>query len=178
MPDINFETELYNINDWLIAKLPSDASKQLPSRGQVMVKGTINGHPIHDALEPDGDGGHWLHINDDLQKATGIGSGDTVALEIEATKDWPEPTIPADVQKQIVMSEDTKPLWDRVTPMARWEWLRWINSTANPDTRQKRIEVSRSKLLNGMRRPCCFNRSMCCVPAVSKSGVLMDAVAA
>lgn len=174
MPKISFKAEPYNIGKWLILKIPKDASSQLPSRGQVMVKGTINGYDFQQPLEPDGNGSHWLNIDKSMQKAADVVAGKTSELEIEATKDWPEPPIPADVQKGIVGKSDTKPLWDRVTPMARWEWLRWINSTANAETRARRIEVSRSKLLKGERRPCCFNRNMCCVPQVSKNGVLLE----
>lgn len=65
-------------------------------------------------------------------------------------------------------------LWKRVTPIARWDWIRWIQSTKNPQTRKKRIDVEFSKLSKGMKRPCCFNRSMCCDPYVSKNGVLLE----
>lgn len=178
MPTIHFKEKLVKVNDWTILKLPNDASLQLPSRGQVMVKGTINNVQFQDALEPDGRGGHWLHVDKKLRDSTKAKAGDTVELAIEATKDWPEPTIPTDVQKGLVDNPATSALWARVTPMARWEWLRWIGSTANPETRKKRIEVSASKLKNGLRRPCCFNRSMCCVPDVSKNGTLLEPEAA
>ena len=173
MSSIEFKATLTEINSWLIAKLPQTASSQLPSRGQVMVKGTINNYKIQAPLEPDGRGSHWLHIDDAMQKAIHANNGDTVELSIEATKDWPEPDIPKDVKSGLVTNPETKLLWDDVTSMARWEWLRWINSTANPETRAKRIVVSASKLKNGLRRPCCFNRSLCCVPQVSKNGALL-----
>lgn len=173
MTKINFRTKLTDINGWKIVKLPDESSKKLPSRGQVYVKGSLNGSDFGAALEPDGIGGHWLHIDKKLQKIVGTGVGHTVELEIEVSKDWPEPEIPADVQKGIVRNPETIALWARVTPMSRWEWLRWIGSTANPETRAKRIVVSVDKLKKGLRRPCCFNRSMCCVPEVSRSGVLL-----
>lgn len=174
MPLINFETTLSEINSWIIAKLPQTASSKLPSRGQVMVKGTINDIGFQAALEPDGRGNHWLHIDKSMQKSINANIGDTVKFSIEATKDWPEPEIPADIRAGLVTNPETKSLWDDVTPMSRWEWLRWIGSTANADTRAKRIKVSSSKLKNGLRRPCCFNRSTCCVPDVSKNGVLLE----
>ena len=62
--------------------------------------------------------------------------------------------------------------WNSLTTKARWEWLRWIRSTKNLDTRQKRINVACDKLQKGDKRPCCFDASRCTIPEVSKSGVL------
>lgn len=174
MAIIHFESQLIKIDSWIILRLPESASAQLPSRGQVMVKGAINGVALQTALEPDGRGSHWFRVGDGLLAAAGVGAGDTVVLEIETTKDWPEPSVPADVLAAVTANAQIKALWMRITPMARWEWLRWIGSTKQPETRARRIEVSVSKLMDGERRPCCFNRNMCCVPDVSKNGVLLE----
>ena len=176
MPSIKFQEKIKEINSWNIVHISPTISTQLPSRSQVMVSGTIDAVEFQAPLEPDGRFSHWLHIDKKMLESLGKKSGDSVTLSIEATKnkDWPEPDIPADVQSGIVDNVETHDLWKRITPMSRWEWLRWIGSTTNPGTRAKRIVVSRSKLLNGLRRPCCFNRSMCCVPNVSKNGVLVN----
>ncbi|HYH75269.1 MAG TPA: YdeI/OmpD-associated family protein [Candidatus Saccharimonadales bacterium] len=173
MTAIHFEAQLVAINNWIILQVPKEASSQLPSRGQVMVKGMCNGVPLVTALEPDGEGSHWFRVDNDLQSTAKVGLGDTVTLAIEATSDWPEPDIPADVQAALDANPWVRKQWGVITPMARWEWLRWINSTAQPETRQRRIEVSCSKLMHGSRRPCCFNRNLCCVPDVSKNGRLL-----
>ncbi|HEX8762991.1 MAG TPA: YdeI/OmpD-associated family protein [Candidatus Saccharimonadales bacterium] len=170
---IRFKAKPYAIKSWLIVRLPKDASIQLPSRGQVMVKGEINDFHFQTALEPDGDGSHWLNVDKAMQKAAGIRAGDSVTLAIESSKDWPEPVVPADVQAAVDADPQTHDLWGRITPLARWEWIRWIGATAQSGTRTHRIEVAISKMKHGERRPCCFNRSMCCVPQVSKSGVLL-----
>lgn len=173
MRQVEFKSKPFIINNWTILKLPKSASIKLPSRGQVMVKGTMNGQPLQTALEPDGDGSHWFRIDRHVQKAAGIIVGDVATLTIEPTKDWPEPDIPADIQAALHAHPRAQVVWNDVTPMARWEWIRWINSTKEPATRARRIEVSCSKLMAGTRRPCCFNRNMCCVPEVSKNGVLL-----
>ncbi len=55
-----------------------------------------------------------------------------------------------------------------------WDWIRWIRSINNPETRAKRIVVAASKMKSGMRNPCCFNRSACTDSEVSKGGVLVE----
>lgn len=106
MPPINFKAKLFKINSWAILALPKRVSVKLPSRGMVMVEGTIN-------------------------------------------------------------------LWKTITPMARWDWIRWIGATKNSATRSHRIDVALSKLQAGDRRPCCFNRSACTIPDVSHNGILI-----
>ncbi len=170
---IHFEAEPFEIGSWLIVLLPQAASANLPSRGQVMVKGTINGASFQTPLEPDGNGSHWFRVDKQLQKAALVREGKSAVLVIESTKDWPEPVIPTDLQHALNSAPEQYDLWQRITPMARWEWIRWIGSSDKPETRQRHIEVTLSKLKAGMRRPCCFNRNMCCVPKVSKGGVLL-----
>ena len=109
-----------------------------------------------------------------MQKATGHKVGDSITLSIESTKEWPEPNIPEDINKALKTNSTTQMLWEDITPMARWDWLRWIGDTKQPETRRRRIEVMCSKLNAGDRRPCCFNRTVCTDPSVSKNGVLLE----
>ncbi len=176
MTAIHFKAKLFKIGQWTILRLPEKASLKLPSRSQVMVEGTINDFHFQTVLEPDGKWGHWLKVTKAMMDAIGIKAGDTVELTIEPTKDWPEPDIPKDFKVTLASHPNIQTLWMDVTPMSRWEWIRWITSTKNPETRKHRIEVSLSKLKAGQRRPCCFNRAMCTDPYVSKSGVLLDPV--
>lgn len=173
MPTINFKTKLFTVGTWTILRLPKEASVKLPSRGQVMVKGTINDVSFQNPLEPDGNGGHWLSIDKNLRKAINASAGDTVSVAIEPTKEWTEPAIPADIQKGVADHPETKRLWRDITPLARWEWIRWIRATGKSETRKRRIEVARSKMNAGERRPCCWNRNLCTVPEVSKNGMLI-----
>lgn len=174
MPAIRFQAKIFKIGSWTILRLPKNASMQLPSRGQTMIKGTMNGFRFQTALEPDGNGSHWFRVDGGLQKSASAHAGDTVMLAIESTREWPEPDVPIDLRTALDRRPRVQTLWMGITPMARWEWIRWIGSTKQSETRKRRIEVACSKLLSGERRPCCFNRNMCCVPAVSKNGVLLD----
>ena len=174
MSIIHFETSPVKIGDWTILRLPENESAKLPSRGMTLVEGTINGFHSKIVLEPDGMGSHWFKIESDLRKAAGIKTGDKVKMAVEPSKDWPEPDVPADLKKALVADPQAYDLWTDITPMARWDWLRWIRSTNNQETRKRRIEVALSKLKADKRRPCCFNRNLCTEPEVSKNGILIE----
>jgi hypothetical protein len=172
---IRFDAALSTIDTSAVLRLPETASNNLPSRGQVAVRGTINGVEFETVLEPDGNSGHWMKVDDTLQHAAGIGIGDTATLDIEVTKDWPEPAVPEDLATALVAApEKIQNLWNEITPMARWEWVRWVNATKNTDTRRRRVDVSISKMTSGKRRPCCFNLASCTDPDLSKNGRLLE----
>jgi hypothetical protein len=175
VPTVRFEAPLHTIDEWTILRLPENASESLPSRGQVAVQGTIDGHWFHTVLEPDGSSGHWMRIDEQLQQAAAIGTADTATIEIEPLKDWPEPAVPQDLAAALAAApQQIQDLWNEITPMARWEWVRWVNATRNPDTRKRRVEVTLSKMAGGKRRPCCFNLAACTHPDLSKNGRLLE----
>lgn len=170
---IRSRTTVLAVDRRTILRLPGEASKQLPSRGQVAVQGTINGHEFRTVLEPDGRGGHWMNLDSRLRRAAGIGVGDTATLEIEPVKEWPEPSIPRDLWAALSGApQEIKFIWTDITPMARWEWVRWVNATSDPRTRKRRVEVSISKMNSGKRRPCCFNLASCTDPDLARNGRL------
>ena len=174
---IRFDARLYTIDKWTVLRLPEKASERLPSRGQVAVQGTINGHAFQTVLEPDGGSGHWMRVDGELQRAADTGSGDTARLEIASTKGWPEPHVPRDLETALAAApQRIQGLWKEITPMARWEWVRWVNATRNPDTRKRRVEVTISKMKGGKRRPCCFDLAACTDPDLSRNGRLVEPV--
>lgn len=175
-PTIRFDADVSTLGTSTILRLPAKESEKLPSRGQVAVTGTMNGHQFIAVLEPDGYWGHWLRITNELQSASGANAGSTASLELTPTKEWPEPEIPADFAKGLSSApQKVKDKWHDITSMARWEWIRWVNATGNLDTRAIRIEKSISKLNGTHRRPCCFNLAACTDPELSKSGRLREA---
>jgi uncharacterized protein YdeI (YjbR/CyaY-like superfamily) len=56
------------------------------------------------------------------------------------------------------LSSDAKALaaWDDITPIARNEWICWVESAVKSETRARRIERAREDLAGGKRRPCCW----------------------
>jgi hypothetical protein len=176
---IQFRTKLITINDWTILHLPVEASIKLPTRSMIMVAGTLNGIPFKTLLEPDGKYGngikpsHWFRPDAQLLSDAHANEGDTVKVNLEPTKEWIEPEVPADVKKMLANNPKEQALWNDITPSARWDWIRWVRAVKTDETRKKHVEVMHDKLKKGMRRPCCFNRNLCSEPHVSKNWALL-----
>jgi len=146
--------------DWTFLNLPEVASAKLPSRGQVSVEGTLNGAAFQATLQPDGNGGHWLKVDEKLRKAAGAKVGDEVTLEIAPMSDEPEPQVPADLKKALTAAPmKAREAWMDITPAARRDFIHWITSGKKAETRVKRIATACDMLAKGKRRPCCFDRS-------------------
>ena len=119
-----------------------------------MVEGTINGFPFRAALEPDGNGSHWLRLSKALQDAAGIsggeGVGDTVTLEITRVGEEPECRVPMDLRQALELpspptlqgAQALSALWGEITPMARRDWILWI---ALPSKRKRAGAGSRMR---------------------------------
>ena len=174
MHKIRFQATLTAIGSQTILRLPEAASGKLPSRGMCVVEGTFNGHAFQAPLEPDGLGSHWFRVSNTMLKTARADVGDSVSIALEPMTPWPEPKVPADLAEALASDPQARRLWKDITPVARWDWIRWIRAVKTPETRQKHIDVALDKLNKGMRRPCCFNRNLCSEPYVSHNWVLLD----
>ncbi len=145
---------------WSFLRLPPEVSKQLPSRGQSSVNGTLNGVSFQVTLEPDGEGGHWLKVDRKLSNAAGVQAGDVVTLDVVPAKQEPEPKVPADLRRGLADAPaKVRSAWTDITPAARRDFVHWIVSAKLPETRARRIRTACDMLAKGKRRPCCFDRS-------------------
>ena len=145
---------------WTFLILPKNASAKLPSRGMTAIEGTINGIHFQAVLDPDGQKSHWLRVERKLSQAAGADAGDVVTLEIATAAKEPEPEVPADLRKALAAADPkAKKLWSDITPNARRDWIFWITSAKQLETRARRIKNACSMLATGKRRVCCFDTS-------------------
>ena len=145
---------------WTFFILPKNASAKLPSRGMTAIEGTLNGISFQATLEPDGQKSHWLKVDRKLSEPAGAQAGDIVTLEIAPAAKETEPEVPADLRKALAAAAPkARALWSDITPNARRDWIHWITSAKQAETRVRRIKNACSMLAGGKRRVCCFDRS-------------------
>ncbi len=64
--------------------------------------------------------------------------------------------LPADLKKAILADDKVLALWEDITPLARNEFICWVENAKFIETRNRRVTRTCEELLEGKRRPCCW----------------------
>jgi uncharacterized protein YdeI (YjbR/CyaY-like superfamily) len=68
-----------------------------------------------------------------------------------------ESRVPTDLRQALAADPVAKAKWSDLTPIARRDFISWLDSAKQPETRRRRIEKACSMLKAGKRRPCCYS---------------------
>src|SRR3569623_3220656 len=64
--------------------------------------------------------------------------------------------LPEDLRAALLTEPQALATWHDITPLARNEWICWIESAKKPEPRRKRNGWGCENLRDGKRRPCCW----------------------
>jgi Bacteriocin-protection, YdeI or OmpD-Associated len=64
--------------------------------------------------------------------------------------------LPTDLRTALVGNVTALAAWKDITPLARNEFICWVEDAKQDVTRQRRIRRTQEELEEGMRRPCCW----------------------
>jgi len=64
--------------------------------------------------------------------------------------------LPADLRKELIANIPALVAWKDITPLARNEFICWVEDAGQATTRERRIRRTREELEEGQRRPCCW----------------------
>ncbi|HSP03949.1 MAG TPA: YdeI/OmpD-associated family protein [Acidimicrobiales bacterium] len=64
--------------------------------------------------------------------------------------------LPDDLREGLEASAVALEAWHDITPLARNEFICWVEDAKRPPTRERRIRRTREELEEGQRRPCCW----------------------
>lgn len=64
--------------------------------------------------------------------------------------------LPSDLRDALTADPDALAAWHDITPLARNEWICWVEDAKLEETRARRIERAWTELAEGKRRPCCW----------------------
>ncbi len=64
--------------------------------------------------------------------------------------------LPADLRKALIANTGALDAWKDITPLARNEFICWVEDAKQEMTRERRIRRTQEELEEGQRRPCCW----------------------
>lgn len=64
--------------------------------------------------------------------------------------------VPADLGAALLADRAALAQWEEITPLARNEWICWVEDAKKEPTRRNRIQRVSTDLKTGKRRPCCW----------------------
>jgi uncharacterized protein YdeI (YjbR/CyaY-like superfamily) len=64
--------------------------------------------------------------------------------------------VPADLREALTSNPGARDAWEDITPLARNEFICWVEDAKKSETRNRRIKRTKEELIDGKRRPCCW----------------------
>lgn len=64
--------------------------------------------------------------------------------------------LPADLKSALIGDDEALAGWRDITPLARNEWICWVEDAKQSETRERRIRRTHTEIAEGKRRPCCW----------------------
>jgi uncharacterized protein YdeI (YjbR/CyaY-like superfamily) len=64
--------------------------------------------------------------------------------------------LPDDLRDALSANTTALAAWNDITPLARNEFICWVEDAKQQVTRERRIRRTQEELEEGMRRPCCW----------------------
>jgi uncharacterized protein YdeI (YjbR/CyaY-like superfamily) len=64
--------------------------------------------------------------------------------------------LPVDLRQALTANATALEAWMDITPLARNEFICWVEDAKREETRERRIRRTREELEEGQRRPCCW----------------------
>ncbi len=64
--------------------------------------------------------------------------------------------LPADLRTALTANAPALAAWNDITPLARNEFICWVEDAKKAATRERRIRRTQEELEQGLRRPCCW----------------------
>lgn len=133
--------------NWTIIRMPFDAAKVYGMRGQINVKGEINGFPFRTCLFPTGTAGHILLVNKKMQKAAGVKAGAVAHFQLELDTEKRVVATPDHLKRILYEDRAFRRWYDTLNPSTRNDVAKWVSDPASDTARLRRAEQIAERLL-------------------------------
>ncbi len=139
------------VGTWTFFYIPTSVSETFPAKGQVKVKGTVNGYPFRSTALPMGNGMHYLVVEKSIRDQIHAAAGDTVSVKLELDTDPRVVELPEDLAKALADKPTARDFFEKLPPSHKKLYVSWILSAKKEETRQRRVEQAIAMLSQGKK---------------------------
>jgi uncharacterized protein YdeI (YjbR/CyaY-like superfamily) len=125
---------------WVMVRIPFDAGKVWGKRGQLKVKGGINGFAFRTSLFPDGNGGHRLLVNKSMQRGAKASPGMSARFRLEPDSAARVVAVPAEFRRALSQDRSLQRWFDNLSHSARTDICNRIAEPKSAEARLRRAE--------------------------------------
>jgi uncharacterized protein YdeI (YjbR/CyaY-like superfamily) len=148
-----FEAVLEHSGDrlnWTIIRVPLDVAKVWGVRGQLKVKGEINGFPFRTSLFPNGKGGHILMVNKKVQAGAKTVPGTKARFRLEPDLEVREVSESEELLRVLRQSKALQKFYQSLSYSNRREIAKWIGEGKHAETRRRRSQQMAERMMQVM----------------------------
>jgi len=132
---------------WTIIRIPFDVGKVWGTRGQLRVKGGINGFAFRTSLFPARGGGHILLVNKRMQRGGDVRQGMAAQFRLEPDLEKRIAVVPAELKRFLKEDAYLRRWFDGLNHSTRSEIGKWILQVKSQEARVRRAEQMAERLL-------------------------------
>jgi uncharacterized protein YdeI (YjbR/CyaY-like superfamily) len=132
---------------WTIIRIPFDVAKVWGTRGQLRVKGEINGFAFRTSLFPARGGGHILLVNKKMQKGADVRQGTSAQFRLEPDLAERVAIVPAELKRYFKEDATLRRWYAQLNYSTRSEIGKWILQVKSPEARIRRADQMAERLL-------------------------------
>jgi len=133
--------------NWIIVRIPFDAAKAWGLRGQIKVKGEINGFAFRTSLFPTRAGWHFLLINKRMQNGARAVEGSVARFQMELDSEERTVTIPDELKRILSEGRSLRSWYEGLNYSTRNDIAKWVTEPKGGDARIRRAEQIAERLL-------------------------------
>jgi uncharacterized protein YdeI (YjbR/CyaY-like superfamily) len=148
-----FEATLERKRDrlgWVIIRVPIDVAKVWGKRGQLKVKGEINGFAFRTSLFPTGTGEHVMLVNKRMQAGAGVAVGESARFRLELDTAERVVRVPEGLERALRESKRLAKYYAALNYSARREIADWVAAGKQAETRARRASQIAERLMETM----------------------------
>src|SRR5215471_8990956 len=102
--------------NWVIINMPFDVARIWGGRGQLRVKGDINGFAFQSCLFPSGNGRHFMIVNKQMQKGGKVSAGMEARFRMEPDPEERVVPVVPEIDRLLRQSKRLQKFYQSLTP--------------------------------------------------------------